>query len=368
MKKLHKYQPFFQFLALVVFYVGGMNLFMYLKLLGISELQVTTEAERSSMLLTSTIMGLVIALTVGLLELKLFPKWYHFSFRKYLLYKYTAIILTIIGGGIVIYLLFTVAWLGLSFVAMLKGIPSFLRSENFLSVFIYLLLFSIFLNMFKTVSERLGPQAMLGALLGKYHQPSEEDRTFIFIDLQSSTALAEKLGHVQYSLFIDRCFQVLTGCIYEFNASLYQFVGDEAVLSWKTAAAKKTLAPVHLYYAFTSKLEAERKNFMNQFDEEPHFKAAIHSGLVTVTQIRSTKMDIVYHGDVLNTCARMAGECSRLKKDLLVSSTVAKWMQHDAEYSIAFTDDLLLRGKGAETAIYEVKKQKTYPSIDYQKE
>src|SRR5712671_5875342 len=112
--KLHKYQTFFQFLTLVVLYVGGMQFFIYLKLLGISELQATTEAERRSMLLTSTIMGLMIAFSVGLLELKLFPKWSHFSFRKYLLYKYTAIILTIVGGGIVIYLLFIVAWMGLS--------------------------------------------------------------------------------------------------------------------------------------------------------------------------------------------------------------------------------------------------------------
>ena len=358
MKKFHKYQTFFQFLILTVFYVSGINLFMYLKLLGLSELQAATESQRAFMLPTSTIMGLVIALSMGLLELKLFPKWAHFSFRKYLLYKYTVIMLTIIGGAIVIYFLFQVTLLGLSVDAALKSIPPFLRSEMFLSVFIYLLLFSIFLNMLKTVSERLGPQAMLGALFGKYHQPSEEDRTFIFIDLQSSTALAEKLGHVQYSLFIDRCFQILTGCIYEFKASLYQFVGDEAVLSWNTAAAKKTLAPVHLYYAFASSLEAQQKAFMDQFDEQPYFKAAIHAGVVTVTQIRSIKMDIVYHGDVLNTCARIVGECSRLKKDLLVSSTVAQWMQNEAEYSVAFTENLLLRGKGAETAIYEVKKGK----------
>ncbi|MBD0298265.1 MAG: adenylate/guanylate cyclase domain-containing protein [Flavisolibacter sp.] len=206
--------------------------------------------------------------------------------------------------------------------------------------------------MLKTLSEHLGPQALLGALFGRYHQPSEEDRTFIFIDLESSTALAEKLGHVQYSLFIDRCFQVLTGCIYEFRASLYQFVGDEAVLSWKTTTAKKTLAPVRLYYAFAGKLKPERENFIKQFGEAPHFKAAIHAGLVSVTKIRSTKMDIVYHGDVLNTCARIVGECSRLKKDLLISSTVAQWVQSDAEYSVALLDSLLLQGKEAETTIY----------------
>jgi adenylate cyclase len=368
MKKRHKYQTLFQFLGLVVLYVFGLQLFLYLKLLGISELEAATDAQRGSILPTSTVMALVIALSIGLLELKLFSKWDHFSFRKYLLCKYTLISLTILGGSIVIYFLSATARWGLSAGTALKSIPPFLHSGMFLSIFIYLFLFSIFLNMFKTVSEHLGPQAMLGALFGKYHQPLEEDRTFIFIDLQSSTTLAEKLGHVQYSLFIDRCFQVLTGCIYEFNASLYQFVGDEAVLSWKTASAKKTLAPVNLYYAFAGMLEAERKNFMNQFDEEPHFKAAIHAGLVTVTLIRSTKMDIVYHGDVLNTCARIVGECSRLKKDLLVSATVAQWMDHDAEYSVAFTESLLLRGKGAETAIYEVKKRKMHPSIDYQKE
>ena len=357
MKKVRKYQALFQLIALTILYVVGMNTFMFLKMLGVSELQAATEAQRRSMLPTSSIMGLVVAFSIGLMELKLFPKWNNFSFGKYLFYKYALIILTIVGGSSLIFLLSVVVVQGLSLGTALKSLSVVLRSETVLSIFIYLLLFSIFLNMWKTVSEHLGPQAMWGALFGKYRQPSEEDRTFIFIDLQSSTSIAEKMGHVQYSLLIDRCFQLLTECIYEFRAALYQFVGDEAVLSWKTTSAKKTLAPVRLYYAFAIKLEEEEKNFMNQFGEAPRFKAAVHAGLVTITQIRSTKMDIVYHGDVLNTCARIVGECSRLKKDLLVSSTVAQWLERNPEYSVAFAESLLLRGKGEETAIFEVKKK-----------
>jgi adenylate cyclase len=357
MKKFYKYQTLFQFIALTIFYVAGMNTFLFLKMLGVSELEAATEAQRRSMLPTSTIMGLFVAFSIGLLELKLFPKWNNYSFRKYLFYKYALIILTIVGGISVIFFLSAVTIQGLSVGAALKALSLVLRSETVLSIFIYLLLFSILLNMLKTVSELLGPQAMWGALFGKYRQPSEEDRTFIFIDLQSSTSIAEKLGHVQYSLLIHRCFQLLTECMYEFKAALYQFVGDEAVLSWKTATARKTLAPVRLYYAFAQKLEEEEKNFMDQFSEAPRFKAAVHAGLVTITQIRSTKMDIVYHGDVLNTCARIVGECSRLKKDLLVSSTVAQWLQEDPEYSVAFSDSLLLKGKGEETAIFEIKKK-----------
>lgn len=357
MNPRHKYQTFFQFLALAIFYIVGMNLFMFLKLLGISELQFTTEVQRHAMLPASTIIGLVIALSLGLLELKLFSKWNHFSFRKFLVYKYAIIIFTIVAGNVIIFFTLLVFAGGVSVNEALRSIPALLHSQMFLSVFIYLLLFSIFINMFKTVSEHLGPEALLGALFGQNHQPLEEDRTFIFIDLQSSTNIAEKLGHVQYSLFIDRCFQILTNSIYKFNASLYQFVGDEAVLTWKTASAKETLSPVFLYHAFVNHLQMEEQIFLDKFGEVPHFKAAIHTGWVSVTKIRSTKMDIVYHGDVLNTCARMVGECNRLKKDLLVSSTVAEWIENRNDYSVAFADSLLLRGKGTATELFEVIKK-----------
>ncbi|MDQ3845213.1 MAG: hypothetical protein M3342_14555, partial [Bacteroidota bacterium] len=146
MNYYRKYQTLFQFLALAVFYVVGMDTFLFLKLLGISELQYTTEVQRHSILTVSTVMGLAVALSIGLLELKLFPRWSHFSFRKYSLYKYAVIILTIVGGNTVIYFLFAVTWFGLSAGAALKSIAPFLRSEMFLSVFLYLLLFSIFLN------------------------------------------------------------------------------------------------------------------------------------------------------------------------------------------------------------------------------
>ena len=152
MNKRPKYQTLFQFIVLAVFYVIGMNTFVFLKLLGLSELQAATETQRRSMLLNSTVMALAIALSIGLLEAKLFPRWYHFSFRKYLLYKYTFVILTIVGGATAIYFLFAVTAFGLSAGAAWRSIPPFLQSEMFLSVFLYLLLFSIFLNVLKTVS------------------------------------------------------------------------------------------------------------------------------------------------------------------------------------------------------------------------
>jgi len=217
-----------------------------------------------------------------------------------------------------------------------------------------MLVFSIFFNVLKTVFEYLGPQAIASALLGRYQHPAEEDITFIFIDLKSSTTLAERLGHMQYSLFIERCFQKLTESIYQFNATVYQFVGDEAVLLWKTKDVRKSVVPVLLYYDFLERLKEDEQFFLSKFQEVPHFRASIHTGIVTVTEIHSVKKDIVYHGDVLNTCARIMAQCSKYNKDLLVSSEIGAWLKNNERYSTVLVEDVILRGKDNATSIYEV--------------
>ncbi|MES2892721.1 MAG: adenylate/guanylate cyclase domain-containing protein [Bacteroidota bacterium] len=352
-----KYKTLLRFFALIVVYVGGMSSFMYLKLLGFTEMEAIPTDRRQSMVPFAVGMGLIIAVGIGILELKVFNKWDRFSFRKYSLYKYLLILFTIIGAGAILFFFVLLAH-DVPPGPAIRLIPGFLRSEIFLSMFLYLLLFSFFLNLVKVVTEYLGPQAMWGALVGRYNQPKEEDRTFIFIDLTSSTTLAEKMGHVKYSQFIDQCFQLLTRFIYDYDASLYQFVGDEAVLTWYSQTAKKKLAPVRLYYAFEAALKSQREMFIERFGEVPHFKAAVHAGVVTVTEIRSTKTDIVYHGDVLNTTARIMGQCSPLKKDLLVSDVIAEWMQDHQDFDVLLSDSLQLRGKVDETIIYEVKQSR----------
>ena len=354
MYKLNKYKKLFQILAIIILYVGGMNLFMCLKLLGLSEYRSTTQAEKKAFVLLSGLIAFVIALTIGLLELKLFSKWRHFSLRKFLVYKYGIILAAIATGGILVYCFSATTFQNLSIGQAINNIPGFISSETFLSIFIYLFVFSILLNILRTVSEHLGPEAFWAALVGKYNSPLEEDRTFIFLDLEASTTIAEKLGHAQYSLFIKDCFQILTEYIYQYDAALYQFVGDEAVLSWKTSTAIKTLDPLHLYFDFSDHLKKENFRFINQYGVTPKFKAAVHSGIVTATKIQSTKSEIVYHGDVLNTCARIMEQCSRLKKDLLASEIIAQWLENHPKFEVRLLDHLKLRGKEGETNIYDV--------------
>jgi len=334
-------------------------------MLGFTELESGPKELQKGMLSFFGLITFIIALVIGLLELKLFNRWNRFSVLKFVVYKYSTIIITILSVAAVVFCFSVMAFQKIPMATAIKEIPGFFKSEIFFSVFIFLLLFSIMFNVLKVISEHLGPQAFWTALIGKYNTPLEEDRTFIFLDLKSSTAIAERIGHAQYSLFINECFQILTKYMYKYGASLYQFVGDEAILSWKTPTAKKTLTPLQLYFDFSEHLLKENERLKNDFDANAKFKATIHSGLVAVTKIQSVKNEIVYHGDVLNICSRMMEECNRLGKDLLVSQTIAEWLENNQTYKARFVEELMFRGKEKESQIYEINKTDAQSVVSY---
>lgn len=49
----------------------------------------------------------------------------------------------------------------------------------------------------------------------------------------------------------------------------------------------------------------------------PEFKAGLSLGLVTVAEVGELKTEFAYHGDVLNTAARIEGYCIEFNKPLL---------------------------------------------------
>ena len=49
---------------------------------------------------------------------------------------------------------------------------------------------------------------------------------------------------------------------------------------------------------------------MSKYGETPIFNAGMDAGVVTVTEIGDIKRDLAFHGDVLNTAARIQGLCN----------------------------------------------------------
>ncbi|MBA4056148.1 MAG: adenylate/guanylate cyclase domain-containing protein, partial [Marivirga sp.] len=83
------------------------------------------------------------------------------------------------------------------------------------------------------VNDKFGKGVLVNLLLGRYHQPKEETRIFMFVDLLSSTAIAEKLNIEGYHRFLRDFFADITNAIVYNRGEIYQYVGDEIVISWK---------------------------------------------------------------------------------------------------------------------------------------
>ena len=71
---------------------------------------------------------------------------------------------------------------------------------------IYTLAMGLVISFILQVNKKFGPGVLVPLLLGKYLSPKKEERVFMFLDLESSTMIAEKLGHIKYSELIRDCF------------------------------------------------------------------------------------------------------------------------------------------------------------------
>jgi adenylate cyclase len=189
-------------------------------------------------------------------------------------------------------------------------------------------------------------------LLGKYYMPVIEDRIFMFIDLHASTTHAEKLGHIKFSRLIQECFFDLNQCLENNNAELDQYIGDEAVITWKVKTPQKNFDAVRLFYEFTGRLKNREEHYVNEFGFLPRFKAGINCGPVTAVEIGVVKNSITYHGDVLNTTARIQGECNTYSQKLLLSEEYLKIITLPGRFNCELIGTIQLKGKISATNIY----------------
>ncbi|HEY9045862.1 MAG TPA: adenylate/guanylate cyclase domain-containing protein [Ohtaekwangia sp.] len=340
-------------ILLTVVYIAGVIFFRFLIVLG-SNMPMNNTLPPLILNLVIAFVGTIIGACMAFMEFKIFPRLARLSKLQYMAMRFIITITTITLGITIVHLLLVMLYLGKPFSEAFATTIQFLTTGVFWAAFIYLMVFSIILNVFKVVHYHVGPGTLINFVMGKYRIPQEEDRVFMFIDLKSSTSIAEQLGHVKYSRFLTTFFNDLTDSIAEYEAEVYQYVGDEVVLTWRTDQGKKDLKCIRLFFAFKSRLLQNQKLYLDKFGVFPEFKASIHTGLVSVSETQGMKRELVYRGDVLNTCARILELCSRLKKELLFSSDVAQWLNDNPEYTIQHLEEIMLRGKGESTSVFEL--------------
>ena len=70
-------------------------------------------------------------------------------------------------------------------------------------------------------------------LLGRYHSPTEEQRALLFIDLVSSTAIAERIGATRFLALMNQFVYDIDAALEGNGGVIYRYVGDEAIITWR---------------------------------------------------------------------------------------------------------------------------------------
>ena len=112
------------------------------------------------------------------------------------------------------------------------GIIRFIFSETSYMWIVFTSIVSFFIYFLEVMKTKIGDRVMFNLIMGKYHNPRVETRIFMFLDMKDSTTHAENLGHIKFSSLIQDSLNDLTPAIIEHKVEVYQYVGDEAVLTW----------------------------------------------------------------------------------------------------------------------------------------
>ena len=220
---------------------------------------------------------------------------------------------------------------------------------------IYTLAMAMVISFINQMNKKFGPGVLLPMLLGRYRNPKEEQRIFMFMDLKSSTSHAEKLGHIKYSALIRDSFIDINKVLIKHRAEVYQYVGDEIVVSWPNTNDFDGATCVEFYFACQEQFNLRSEYYISKYGVVPKFKAGLHQGIVTTVEVGDVKRDLAYHGDTINTTSRIQEKCNEYESDILVSETFWEKIKVPIKYQNSFVGEVLLKGKEIPIKLFSIQ-------------
>jgi adenylate cyclase len=205
------------------------------------------------------------------------------------------------------------------------------------------------------INSKFGPGIFWNILSGKYNTPRDETRIFMFLDLNSSTAIAEKLGDKQYHQLLKDFFTDITNPILDNKGEIYQYVGDEVVIAWKYEDGIENSKCIKCFFDIKDHLAAQAEKYMTSYGLLPAFKAGIHCGRVVAGEIGIIKRDVTYSGDVLNTTSRIQSMCKQFNEEVIVSADLMNELSTGSTFTTQMLGSIKLRGKEKEMSLIAIK-------------
>lgn len=352
---LGTYQSIIENIILLALFTGGAVLFIYFKTAGMESIfddLLKRPFDTKEAHTKATIGGFLLGLAIIVFESHVFPKMTRLLRLAEKRAVWLLSILAIISVTVLLthaayeYVSYDIAWR----TALERG-KNFLGTGLFISFLCYYFILSLVVSFLRQLRRNFGEAVFFNYLAGNYSRPEIEKRTFMFLDLNSSTHIAEALGHKKYSRFLNRFFDDILDALKDYRYDVYQFVGDEVVFTWKVDGKDDGQA-VRMFKDIKAHLLKLKFYYLEKFGVFPTFKCAVSTGKVTGTLVGRKRRNIAYHGDVLNTTARLLGQCHKYGKEILFTDFYLKSLRKPMCFTPEYLSTIKLRGKENKSKIF----------------
>ena len=217
----------------------------------------------------------------------------------------------------------------------------------------------IIISFSRQVSRKLGHGVLMGLITGRNHNPKEQEKIFMFLNIPSSHKIVEQIGRLEFHRCINEMSYDVTMPVIDNYGIIYQYVEDEMVINWSMEAGIKNANAIRCFFDIKRKFERQRDKYLRRFGVAPEINGAIHCGAVVKGEIGFIKTEIVYHGDTMNTTSRILDVCTEMRKELLVSAKFLEMIDLPREFQAQKCDQIKLKGKKEAIELFKITEEKT---------
>jgi adenylate cyclase len=134
------------------------------------------------------------------------------------------------------------------------------------------------------ISDKFGP-GCCGNLFLVNTPILKANKGYLCFSISVLPAIAEKLGSKRYFNLLKDFFADITLDILESRGEIYQYVGDEIVISWPVNEGLRHRNCLRRFFRIKQTIQKQSEKYMNQYDLLPDFKAGLHLGDITAGEI-----------------------------------------------------------------------------------
>jgi adenylate cyclase len=204
------------------------------------------------------------------------------------------------------------------------------------------------------VAHFIGVETLFHLTIGTYHRPVVENKVLMFLDINNSTAIGERLGAKEMKSFLGKFLFDISAPITNNGGDIYLYKGDGLIAQWRWQEAVSDGKILHAIDAVFAVVQHERDEYLKQFGVLPVFRVGVHGGEIVVSEQGDTKRAIGIYGNTINIAARMEEAAKVHGVACVISGDVATALPSTPARLVPIGSEKV-RGIASEIPIYEYR-------------